>query len=208
VPGATYVWSNGATTSSISVGTPGPYWVTADVGGCTASDTVVVGLHPEPGELNSLVEACPGDPVTLAVPIEGQSYLWSSGATTQAITVNAFGDYTFTVVDLNGCTWSGTGTVVSDPDNFEVWVPNVFSPNGDGENDRFEPQTGGPKDVQVTIYNRWGMEMFSSPNLGRLWDGRHDGRVVPDGTYFYIVSYRAACNAERTTEVGHVTVLR
>jgi gliding motility-associated-like protein len=84
----------------------------------------------------------------------------------------------------------------------------VISPNGDGDNDRFHPQTGGPQEVEVTIYNRWGMEMFTSPNLARLWDGKHEGNAVPDGTYYYIVKYRPACAADKTVEVGHVTVVR
>ena len=88
-------------------------------------------------------------------------------------------------------------SIAADPNDFTVIVPNVFSPNGDGDNDRFFPHTGGPQDVEVTIYNRWGMEMFTSPNLSRLWDGKHEGKSVPDGTYFYIVKYRAACDAAR-----------
>ena len=145
--------------------------------------------------------------MTIAIPIEG-NYVWDVGGTTQAITVDTLGIYTFTVTDLYGCTWTGQAVVAPDPDDFEVLVPNVISPNGDGSNDRFEPQTGGPKDVEVAIYNRWGMEMFSHPNLGKLWDGRHDGNVVPEGTYFYIVKYRPSCQDEKVVKTGHVTVLR
>ncbi len=208
LPGASFVWSTGATSASITVDDPGAYWVTASIGGCTATDTVTVGLFPEPGVLVDTVQACPGDQVGVGVPITGQSYLWADGSTTQSVTVGDFGTYTYTVVDVNGCPWSGSVTVQNDPNNFTVWIPNVFTPNGDGENDRFFPQTGGPKDVSVAIYNRWGMEMFRSPDLGRLWDGRYNGNAVPDGTYFYIVNYRSSCAQGRTEEVGHVTLLR
>lgn len=206
--GATYLWSTGETTASITVDQPDAYTVTVTIGNCTASDTVVVGLTPEPGPLGSTVESCPGDAVNLTIPLSGQSYAWGTGATTQSITVNAFGEYPFTVVDQYGCEWASSAFVVNDPDDFTVLVPNVISPNGDGDNDRFHPQTGGPQEVEVTIYNRWGMEMFTSPTLARLWDGKHEGNAVPDGTYFYIVKYRPACAADKTVEVGHVTVVR
>jgi gliding motility-associated-like protein len=206
--GASYAWSTNETTQSIIVSQADTYWVTVTLGGCVATDSVVVGLSPDPGPLGSTVESCPGDPVALTIPLQGQSYSWATGATTQAITVTAFGTYAFTVVDQYGCTWAGEAMVVNDPDDFTVLVPNVFSPNGDGVNDRFEPQCGDRQDVSVTIYNRWGMEMFASPSLAKLWDGRHEGNAVPDGTYYYIVTYRPACAADRTTEVGHVTVLR
>ena len=208
LPGATYLWSTSATTQTITVEDPGSYWVTVTIGGCIATDTVDVGLTPDPGPLGSTAEACPGDMITLTIPIEGQSYLWSNGATGQSIQVNEFGQYTFTVVDEYGCEWAAVASLAVDPNDFTVIVPNVFSPNGDSENDRFFPQTGGQQDVEVTIYNRWGMEMFTSPDLSRLWDGKHGGRSVPDGTYFYIVKYRAACDAQKTTDVGHVTLLR
>lgn len=208
-PNATYVWSTGATTSSIVVGQPGTYTVTiTDSEGCVGSDDVVVGSAPDPGPLQDTVFTCVGRPVQLQGPLDGGAYTWDLGATGQVVTVTDLGSYGYLVVDSFGCTYAGLVAVVEDPDDIVVTVPNVISPNGDGRNDRFQPESGGSLDVAVTIYDRWGLEMFSSPTLARTWDGRHEGGIVPEGTYFYVVRYSPACKEQPVVETGHVTVLR
>jgi gliding motility-associated-like protein len=84
-----------------------------------------------------------------------------------------------------------------------IEMPNVFSPNGDGQNDAFIPlgYTGTPG--QLTIYNRWGQELFTTSALARGWDGRASGTTVPEGTYYYIVK-----PLEGPSRSGHVTLTR
>src|SRR5690606_41447023 len=57
-----------------------------------------------------------------------------------------------------------------------VVVPNVFTPDGNGVNDRFEPMSGGSPKVEVSVFNRFGMEIFSSSSLTNLWNGTVNGR--------------------------------
>jgi gliding motility-associated-like protein len=70
-------------------------------------------------------------------------------------------------------------------DVFEVIIPNVFTPNGDGINDRFEPKAIGVYDYKLKVFNRYGEMVFQSNNLGLQWDGRIRGKKAQSGVYFY-----------------------
>ncbi|MGZ4117909.1 MAG: T9SS type B sorting domain-containing protein, partial [Bacteroidia bacterium] len=69
-------------------------------------------------------------------------------------------------------------------------LPNVFTPNGDGKNDQFIPLPDYRfvKDIDIKIYDRWGLEMFETDNPDVLWDGKNQQskKLCADGTYFYI----------------------
>jgi hypothetical protein len=99
----TYLWSNGATTSSITVppDAPGPYTVTVtnEYGCSTTSAPVTVPLEPTDTRITATgpTTFCAGGHVFLAPILPGQSYLWSNGATTQTIDVTQSGDYSVTV---------------------------------------------------------------------------------------------------------------
>ncbi|MBK8341421.1 MAG: gliding motility-associated C-terminal domain-containing protein [Flavobacteriales bacterium] len=208
ISGAPHLWSTNENTATIEVSDPGTYWVTVDQDACTGSDTVLVQVAPDPGELLISIYTCVGRSETLTIPYEGVSYLWEGGETTRAIVVDQEGIYTFSVTDAYGCTYAGEATVGADPLGYGVTVPNVFSPNNDGSNDRFELQAGGSSDVAVTIYDRWGNSVFETPSLGKAWDGRINGTDASDGTYFYIVRYQPICDEEEKEQRGHVTLLR
>jgi hypothetical protein len=103
---AAYAWSNGATTSAISVTAPGTYTVTVtDGAGCVATDTAVLNNHtPPPVSIGTNQTVCPGASATFTATPGLSSYLWNTGATTTSITVNTPGTFTVTVTDANGCT--------------------------------------------------------------------------------------------------------
>lgn len=110
-----YLWSNGATTQSITVTSSGTFTVTiTDANGCmgtSAPVTTVVNTNPTPTVTpDGPTTFCEGDSVVLTSSI-ADSYLWSTGATTQSITVYATGNYSVTVTDANGCV--GTSAPVS-----------------------------------------------------------------------------------------------
>ncbi len=207
-PATVYLWSTQATSSSINVDTPGEYWVHAGNGNCNAADTVTITATPDPGELGTTVFSCAGSDATLTIPYANGGYSWAGGETTQSILANVFGDYAFTLTDVYGCTYNDIAHLMIDPLELGVIVPNVISPNGDGKNDVFEPQAGGNKQVAVTIFNRFGQEIFAAGNLNQLWGGSKSGSPVPDGTYFYVVRYKPACENVYQELKGTVTVVR
>ena len=104
-PNGTYVWSNGDTTQTIVATSPGTYWVTVSNNGCSATDTIVILTVASPS-LGNDTSLCTGQTLTLnAAP--GASYQWSTGATTQNISVSASGQY-WVNVSSGSCTLSDT----------------------------------------------------------------------------------------------------
>jgi large repetitive protein len=115
--GASYHWSNGATTSSINVTSSGSYSVTVtSAAGCfTTSAATAVTVNALPSATISPSGAttfCEGGSVTLTAGA-GASYLWSNGATTQAINATASGSYSVTVTNGNGCSATSAATSVT-----------------------------------------------------------------------------------------------
>lgn len=102
-PGASYLWSNGATTPSISVG-PGIHSVTMTVNGCTDSDAITIGTHPAASvSLGPDVTLCPGDDLLLDVAQAGASYLWHDGSNASSYLITSAGPVSVQLTDVNGC---------------------------------------------------------------------------------------------------------
>ncbi|ADY51608.1 hypothetical protein Pedsa_1037 [Pseudopedobacter saltans DSM 12145] len=88
-----------------------------------------------------------------------------------------------------------------------VFIPEGFSPNNDGINDRFIIQNTSGKELHLEIYNRWGNVIYKSKNYQNDWDGKcnqgiYFGEDVPSGTYYYIISI------EGDRKVGFITISR
>jgi gliding motility-associated-like protein len=110
-----YAWQDGTTAPTLEATTTGWYWVDVTENGCTARDSVLVSLAPEPTvELGAPLEPCADETVTLNAGFPGATYLWSTGATTATLAVNSSGTYSV-VVDLNGCTATDEVTVTQIP---------------------------------------------------------------------------------------------
>ncbi len=208
----TYSWSTNEQTQQITVSEAGQYIVVVTDGFCTGTDTIMVSeaITYEPLADRQF---CPGQDATLTPPFDPQSITWSTGSTSEAITVEEDGLYWFDAIDAFGCPVTDTVSVslflVTES---EAVVPNVFSPNGDKVNDVFNV-TGvdAAADFQMDIYNRWGQRVFETSSGNHGWNGklRNDGETVPDGTYFVIVTYKEFCqDKDPVTVTGHVTLLR
>jgi large repetitive protein len=116
-PAASYLWSNGATSQSITATAAGNYSVTVtDANGCTGtSSATAVSVNPLPVATITAggpTSFCQGGSVTLTANASS-SYLWSTGATSQSIVVNASGSYSVTVTNANGCGATSQSTVVT-----------------------------------------------------------------------------------------------
>jgi len=101
--GATYLWSNGQITETISVNSSGTYWVQVQNGTCTGTDTVIIteGISPTVN-LGPDIQLCYGETVKLDAGNAGMTYFWSNGQTTQTIIANTTSEY-FVKVNDHGC---------------------------------------------------------------------------------------------------------
>jgi gliding motility-associated-like protein len=73
------------------------------------------------------------------------------------------------------------------PTPFNIWVPNAFTPNGDGLNPVFQVKGSFILDYHIDIYNRWGQRIYSSDDLKESWSGLYKGELLPAGHYYYSI---------------------
>ena len=123
------------------------------------------------------------------------------------------GTYTVQLVSSTdlGCTDSLTLTATV-MNNIAVYIPNTFTPDGQAFNNTFFPvfSTGfTPQNYSLTIFNRWGEEIFFSQDPKAYWDGAMaNGTDCPDGTYHYVVNYQEISQADTKTILGFVRLIR
>ncbi|MCW3078123.1 MAG: domain containing protein [Bacteroidetes bacterium] len=115
----------------------------------------------------------------------------------------------FKVKSDHGCTDSIVKklTVIED---ISIFIPNAFTPNGDGLNENFIPKTVGLKKLRMDIFDRWGELIFTTSDPAMGWDGRHKkgGDILPQGVYVYRVSAIFNNGSKPKQYTGHVTLLR
>jgi gliding motility-associated-like protein len=216
--------TNDAPVVSALYNTPGTEVITLVAfgpNGCASaatSDTLQVAPQPELLLLAEPIACERALRVQLAVSDADNCALWLNGAPVGStcagnltMPVADEGDYDLVLTASNtaGCadTLAATVTVSDTPGLF---VPNVFSPNGDRINDRFIPGTP-PQDgtALLRIFNRWGQELFTTNDLANGWDGTANGEAVPEGVYVYLLRATDPCSPNSPVELrGHVTVLR
>ncbi|MCF8460246.1 MAG: gliding motility-associated C-terminal domain-containing protein [Flavobacteriales bacterium] len=141
---------------------------------------------------------------------------WSFGAGDESTNQNPFYIYTDTgtyvvwlhVTTIHGCEDETRKQVVVEPD-FMFYVPNSFSPNNDGRNDYFRGYGEGVDwdSYEITIYNRWGEEIFFSADIEQPWLGDYEQMDVANEVYVWKILI-TDLNGEQHTYRGHVTVLR
>ncbi|MBL0102639.1 MAG: gliding motility-associated C-terminal domain-containing protein [Bacteroidetes bacterium] len=94
-------------------------------------------------------------------------------------------------------------------DEFAIYFPNAFTPNNDGINEMFKPFGVGVSSFEMTVFDRWGMEIFVTDNIEKGWDGnfRGDGRQCQGDTYVYLA--HAIDSGGRNHEfVGKINLVR
>lgn len=122
---AAYLWSQGATTKTLTISTAGDYWVViTDANGCQNSDTITATVNPTPIiQLPTDTTFCNGGNIVLnPASGAGNSYIWSTGATTATLTVNAPGLFQLTVTTSLSCLSSANVNVTKQPDAVSSFV--------------------------------------------------------------------------------------
>jgi gliding motility-associated-like protein len=159
------------------------------------------------------INRCPEEILTLDVtqpfPV---TYAWSTGVTEPTLTIVTPGVYTITI--FNECFTVHDEVVVTEDDcDAHVFIPNVFSPNGDNINDNFS--VGFSDNVEIltmqgVIYDRWGDLVFTSEEIPFEWNGYFADKVVNPGVFVYRVNvkYRVRGMIREEHLVGDVTVIR
>jgi gliding motility-associated-like protein len=95
--------------------------------------------------------------------------------------------------------------------NCKIFIPNAFSPNNDGRNDVFRPETSCElASYELRVFNRWGDEVFASQSPEQGWDGSIKSQPAAAGVYVYIVTYTFGADepVEGETKTGDLMLVR
>jgi gliding motility-associated-like protein len=143
-----------------------------------------------------------GDELLLNASNNNADYLWQDGSTNPTFVVSNEGTYWVNVTQ-NGCSASDTINVKTRL----IFIPNIFSPNADGQNDLLYVRGKYIKDIDFVIYNRWGNKVFETKNTENGWDGRMNNKDCAEGVYFYAVHVTFE-DGETGVRKGNVTLVR
>lgn len=148
------------------------------------------------------------------------SYLWNFGDGTGSqefepthIYPEEVGTYeiVLTATTDHGCVDTAMATVYVEEDLI-YYVPNTFTPDGNGNNEVFRPviESGiDPNYYHFYIYNRWGEQVFESADIQDGWDGTFKGFQAQDGTYTWKIEFKSTVRRQVDTVVtGHVNILK
>ena len=171
-------------------------------------------INPDSLELSFDTEDafCPNKPDgEMNLYIDGGTFpydiSWSEGLPENEDSFNELrsGSYVATVTDFNLCVTIDTVTVGYTYESCLV-IPNAFSPNGDGYNDRWVIEgIELYSNVEIRIFDRWGSRVYYSPNAGDdPWDGTFNGRRLPVDSYHYIIDL----HDDNDPITGNITIVR
>lgn len=182
-----HLWSTGSTAAQVPITQTGTYWLQSTKGMCTKTDSIFVDVVDLANlAIQSPPVACLGDEMTLWVkPQPYATYLWSTGQTDTAITITEDGQYSVTVTNPCG-TATASKEVVFEKCVCHFYLPNAFSPNGDGVNDEFYPVFDcSIRNYHMWIADRWGNVVFDTTNPDERWQGQNAQPGVYSVHVFY-----------------------
>jgi gliding motility-associated-like protein len=230
--GVTYQWTgpNNFSSSQREVIIPvtstlvsGTYNLVLTRGSCSTSSEPVV-IPPIFKNPVAAFRADPSAPVKLAYPItvrfynestDGDSYLWDFGDSTTSTEVNPVHiytrrgnfDVTLRVFKSNVCNASVVQGTFMVSEAGAIFIPNTFTPNNDAVNDEFVVNMNNIRTYRIQIFNRYGIQMYSSQNMVENWNGTYNNEQVPVGTYYYLVD-AVDFDGNVIKRSGYVTILR
>jgi gliding motility-associated-like protein len=219
--GTSYTWTPTAGVSNPAIANPvlspqntTTYTVTATQGSCTATDNLVVTVVPgASANAGPDVSIIAGDVYTIFGTATAGTYNWTPTiglSSANTLTTNAAPTttttYTLTVTSPQGCTANDNILITVIP--YCVKPMTAFTPNGDGINDLWLITNGNCLiSAKAQVFNRYGAKVFESNDYKNNWNGTWDGKPLPDGTYYFVISYKLV-NGKTVFEKGNVTILR
>lgn len=217
-PGETYTyvlpqegtWNNGTQSNEFVVSEPGINVVSVANEQCAVVlESEVVYLELPIVELGGDQLLCNREVVELdANGAYNDSIIWNDGSEEFIREITTTGIYE--VITWNQCGEARDEVeLIFEDCDYGLYIPNTFTPDGDGLNELWLPVALNIADYEVFVVNRWGEEVFRSTTIGEGWNGSHQkgGHYVPDGVYSYRVN-AISVKGQPITEFGHILIVR
>jgi gliding motility-associated-like protein len=164
------------------------------------SSSITFGWEPVPGATGYIVSVNGGVYIT---PTSG-----SLGTTHHIVNLQPMEKITISVIALgvescmNSMEGKATGTTLAD----EIFIPNSFTPNGDGKNDLFKAYGNIIAGINMKIFNQWGQLIYETSDVQSGWDGKQKGKLQPMGVYVYAIRIKLN-NGTEVTRKGTINLL-
>jgi gliding motility-associated-like protein len=211
--GSDYLWNTTDNTASITVNPTGNISYDVTVSNNCGSDNATVNVivnSPPIVSASADVTINLGSSSTL-VATGGTNYTWSpttgldcsSCASTNA-SPTATTEYIVYVTDANGCSNSDT-VIVTIEEEFVIFIPDAFSPNGDGQNEMLFVRGAGIENFIFKLYDRWGQMVFETNDQNNGWDGTFKGTALNEGVFVYILEGNYF-GGEEFSQNGNITL--
>jgi len=212
----TYNWSTGDTTQIIDVFAAGSYTVVVtDMFGCSGNDNISVSTLSYNASIDYVGDLCYDDlPVSLTAVDTGG--LWSGTGITDAIngifdpSIAGIGVHTISYIINKPCGDTGTfnvNVINCDPYEPHAVVPDIFSPNGDGENDVLYVRGEGIETLYFAIYTRWGEKVFETSTKDKGWNGSFREKPLDPAVFVYHLMVTFIDKTE-LKQKGEITLVR
>ncbi len=193
-PADSYRWQDGSSQVTFTARQSGLFRATAVKDGCSWTDSLRIEVfQPRKPNLGKDTLICENTVFTLRADVAAQSLLWQDGSTGNTFEVKTPGQYILRVFE-GPCAASDTVSIAYRRCVvFKAFLPNAFSPNGDGINDAFRPLM--PPGIEVTdyvfrVFDRWGNLVFETNETEDAWDGSYRGSSLPQGVFLYYVYFK------------------
>ncbi len=216
--GTDYLWSTSETSNPITLSpaTTTTYTVVASTGNCADTATFTVTVNPLPTSSaigNATISYGNSTPL---IASGGGTYSWApltglscTDCPNPIATPTANTQYCVTVTTA-GCADSACVMILIDTkcgDSGELYVPNGFSPNGDGQNDMLYVRGGGITGMFWVIYDRWGEKVFETTDPKQGWDGTYKGAPLDPAVFVYYL--KVTCfSGDEITQKGNVAIIK
>jgi gliding motility-associated-like protein len=210
-----YTWSPANVVSDPNIANP-TAWITDDQTitvevtdpwtGCTLFDTIHIAIDSIAFSFAlSDTTLCLNEELFVQAPVDPAitSYLWNTGSTDSYITVTESGVYSVEVV--TSCT-NYTDSILVDYQVCDIYIPNILSLSSLEGNDLWFIESNALTDMNCLILNRWGNVIYELTDINDKWDGTSNGKLVSEGTYYYLMTGTTVFGDE-VTKHGFIKVV-
>jgi len=216
-----YLWNNGSTAEDLNNIQPGSFSVVVtDANNCTISETFTV-INTNSFSVNATgsTTITMGETTTLNAVATGSNqttYNWTpsnnhtcNNCPNTTVQPGSTTLYTVVATDSNGCVAHDTVTVTVIAD-YNIFTPNAFTPNGDGNNDYFQifGNLAGVKKFELMIFNRWGEKVYETTDVNFKWDGTFKGALIEPSVLVYVMKVVHLDGYSQKVFKGSITILR
>ena len=207
------LWSDNTIGGYNSFSEPGTYYVDILLDSCYVTDTIQISVHYAPYFTLNEISKCTGEELLLNLDPNNGQITWHDGSNKSNYLVQQEGIYSAEVENACG-QFTYTADVSFEDCNCSIFIPNSFTPDGDGANDRFQIHYSCEFiKYDLNVFDRWGNIVFHASNPAHQWTGESQtkGFVHNSNVYNYVLSYSAVNSEGKLIHDqlrGHITQIR